>query len=77
MKYCPNCNYDRPDRYIFCHTCGTKLENITKLCRGCDTVLDFSALYCHRCGKRWDDSKKTHYLVRRTPQGGDRPDIAS
>lgn len=53
MKYCPNCQKDFDDEFIFCHYCGEKLQdkNPKLFCPYCGNKIDADDGYCPHCGK--------------------------
>ncbi|MBO6186234.1 MAG: SEL1-like repeat protein [Chryseobacterium sp.] len=66
MKFCPNCQKDFDDKFIFCHYCGGKLQEKIKLifCPYCGNKIETDGQFCPYCGNILNGSEVTSCLLQ-------------
>jgi len=53
MVRCPKCKTENPEKYSFCHNCGTALN--TNCCGCCSRENPLVAKFCRNCGRQLVD----------------------
>lgn len=61
MRICPNCNLEYEDKYLFCHQCGSKLQEIIEqsFCPYCGNRIETEGDFCPYCGNSLSDEEIT------------------
>ena len=65
MKFCPKCDEEYDDEFMFCGRCGSKLkENIeSTFCQYCGRLVDDDSDFCPFCGKRMNIDEKQEVSI--------------
>ncbi|HNL39258.1 MAG TPA: zinc ribbon domain-containing protein [Saprospiraceae bacterium] len=58
MKGCPNCAAEIIPGAKFCHRCGDKIAEKTKLCPACQETNPYASVFCHHCGFHFEGRQR-------------------
>lgn len=58
MQLCPNCAVELIPGAKFCHRCGDKVVERTKVCPTCQGHSPLPSVFCHHCGHHFDHKKQ-------------------
>ncbi|MCC7504497.1 MAG: zinc ribbon domain-containing protein [Saprospiraceae bacterium] len=58
MKGCPNCAAEIIPGAKFCHRCGDKIAEKTKLCPACHETNPLASVFCHHCGYHFEGRQR-------------------
>lgn len=58
MNLCPNCAAELIPGAKFCHRCGDKVVEKTKVCPACQEQNPLASVFCHHCGFHFEGKQR-------------------